>query len=233
MCCDSCSDFIHLPQCGHRSCKGMLEGWIAAQVEGLCGVHEIKAACCSVLLTPEQVHLYGRGDVTARAERHSLEKALVTMGDWKWCSMCSSGGFIASGEMNAKRCRSAACADCNFSFCLECGVDENLHTRVVLPHQLKCADEEVYIEVKENDQEELSGGRIWLSCKEASEFVQNKIWLDANSKSCPKSFGGCGALTQRDGGCSHMTCKVCKFQWCWVCGGKYSGVYTMGSKCPC
>ena len=35
---------------------------------------------------------------------------------------------------------------------------------------------------------------------------------------CPK----CRVPVEKDEGCQHMTCAVCHYQWCWVCGGKYT-----------
>ena len=33
------------------------------------------------------------------------------------------------------------------------------------------------------------------------------------TKPCPK----CRTPTERDGGCMHMECTRCKFEWCWLC----------------
>jgi hypothetical protein len=40
-------------------------------------------------------------------------------------------------------------------------------------------------------------------------------------KHCPCS--DCGAVTMKNGGCNHMTCKSCKGHWCWVCGNEIDG----------
>ena len=45
----------------------------------------------------------------------------------------------------------------------------------------------------------------------------NKKYLQAHSRPCPS----CGLMTEKSGGCNHMTCHVCHGQWCWLCGREY------------
>jgi len=46
-----------------------------------------------------------------------------------------------------------------------------------------------------------------------------------NLKQCPR----CKIYTEKNEGCNHMTCTNCKFQWCWLCEGKYEyGHYSQG-----
>lgn len=33
------------------------------------------------------------------------------------------------------------------------------------------------------------------------------------------------ALVEKISGCNHMTCSVCSYEWCWLCGSTYSSVH--------
>ena len=41
-------------------------------------------------------------------------------------------------------------------------------------------------------------------------------WFDTqkNMHKCPK----CKCQIEKDGGCPHMQCSMCNYNWCWVCG---------------
>ena len=57
--------------------------------------------------------------------------------------------------------------------------------------------------------------------KEFEEWKSHKI-----VKRCPC----CRMWTEKNEGCNHMTCAECKYQWCWLCLGPYSGNhYEVGS----
>lgn len=38
-------------------------------------------------------------------------------------------------------------------------------------------------------------------------------WRAINCRECPK----CNVSVEKNGGCNHMTCQQCKYEWCWVC----------------
>jgi len=52
-------------------------------------------------------------------------------------------------------------------------------------------------------------------CKNESETAH---WIIANTKKCPK----CGVRIEKSQGCNHMTCRACKYEWCWVCNGDWT-----------
>ena len=48
--------------------------------------------------------------------------------------------------------------------------------------------------------------------KNASDS-ENANWILANTKVCPK----CKVAIEKNQGCNHMTCKMCKHEFCWIC----------------
>jgi len=73
------------------------------------------------------------------------------------------------------------------------------------------------------------------SCKELKKWKKKEQdesetanWFTANTKDCPK----CGRSIEKNGGCNHMSCSLCKYDFCWICmddwkvhGGNTGGFY--------
>lgn len=59
----------------------------------------------------------------------------------------------------------------------------------------------------------------WLKqwIKKCDDDSETSNWIAANTRECPK----CHATIEKDGGCNHMLCKRCKFDFCWVCLGPW------------
>lgn len=74
------------------------------------------------------------------------------------------------------------------------------------------------------------GERAAMRAKYGARFFEDIATLEfiaASTKPCP----GCAAPIMKNGGCQHITCKACRYEWCWQCGGSYEpGHYTRG---PC
>ena len=59
------------------------------------------------------------------------------------------------------------------------------------------------------------------------EEAENLKWLVENTRKCPK----CLANTERNGGCNHMTCKTCHYEYCWLCFADWKGHNGTAWKC--
>jgi len=56
---------------------------------------------------------------------------------------------------------------------------------------------------------------LWMEkCQNESETAN---WILANTKKCPK----CSTRIEKNQGCNHMSCKVCKYDFCWICMGEW------------
>jgi hypothetical protein len=69
-----------------------------------------------------------------------------------------------------------------------------------------------------------SNAHTGRTCEEYREEIEKLDRLAETgamkgSKACPK----CGIMTDRTGGCQHMTCKRCGCDWCWSCGELIEG----------
>lgn len=49
--------------------------------------------------------------------------------------------------------------------------------------------------------------------KKAKKESVNLNWVLSHTKECPK----CSVNIEKDGGCNHMVCSSCKYEFCWIC----------------
>ncbi|CAJ0578787.1 unnamed protein product, partial [Mesorhabditis spiculigera] len=61
-------------------------------------------------------------------------------------------------------------------------------------------------------------GFFCRNCREIECTCHNeeltKTTINLTTKKCP----GCQVSTEKNGGCSHMSCGNCHLDWCWICG---------------
>jgi len=69
-------------------------------------------------------------------------------------------------------------------------------------------------------------GEAWHkgSCKKNPEELYG-VWAKGRKiQRCPK----CRIRIEKNEGCNHITCTNCRYQWCWICGNKYSSTHYDG-----
>ena len=231
-CCEELGELVELSDCKHRMCKTSIGQWIEAEVENQKGVGEVLCPCCPTPLSDIDIRKHSpSAALCVRAERLSLEKVLLQQKDWKWCPQCPSGGFLppTMGKVpdiacgfgtwmcdptvpieSIEPCRTLTCVDCNFEWCKDCRLQA----------------------CKGSSHWSSGPSKRWLPCEIAQEEAMSSTWKRDFTKACPE----CKVLVEHDGGCSHMKCAMCKYEWCWICEGKYQGTYVFApftGKCKC
>lgn len=63
--------------------------------------------------------------------------------------------------------------------------------------------------------------------KKCSDDSETANWIMANTKDCPK----CSYTIEKNGGCNHMVCRNCKYDFCWLCMGEWSKHGTSWYRC--
>ena len=129
-----------------------------------------------------------------RYQRFGTEECLREMGGI-FCPAVGCGGGLLP-EPGQQRIE---CMHCKFVFCSRC---RNAY------HTGSCAAAEVQQAVQGENPNQFNQNVEHARWAAASERYVRQI-----SKACP----GCGAAIEKTEGCNHMTCSVCKFQFCWLC----------------
>ena len=65
----------------------------------------------------------------------------------------------------------------------------------------------------------------WI--KKCTDDSETANWIHANTKECSK----CNSTIEKNGGCNHMVCKRCGYEFCWVCMGPWSEHGTQWYNC--
>ncbi|KAM7198876.1 hypothetical protein V8F20_005943 [Naviculisporaceae sp. PSN 640] len=151
---------------------------------------------CGHRYTHEEVRMLVPPDVFARYDKLNLLKALSAEPDFRWCLRegCENGQIhqildrLGDGPLDRRR-NHVECEECQFQMCF---------THQIPWHRgLSCAE---YDQMKAGM---MAGDTNHQATQE---------WLVANTKMCR-----CGAYVQKRGGCFHMTCSSCRFEFCWEC----------------
>eukprot|EP01113_Clastostelium_recurvatum_P005800 TRINITY_DN12601_c0_g1_i2.p2 TRINITY_DN12601_c0_g1~~TRINITY_DN12601_c0_g1_i2.p2 ORF type:complete len:348 (+),score=71.39 TRINITY_DN12601_c0_g1_i2:110-1153(+) len=204
VCFEACQ-LVRLTSCGHAFCEECLVSWLVAQLEGGQPVCPHQACKRDVCFHDMQKFVAARDPAAfARYDRTITQQALSRDPEWMWCQRCGSGGF-GFDRSGETACSDRMCPDCDYSVCTEC----------LLPGHAGVTCAKNWEVVSDNDA--------------SVDEVRYAKYFKRFARNCPQ----CTAPTERSGGCSHMTCRECKHQWCWLCRGPYQGKYTFGSKCPC
>ena len=206
-----------LPICAAKhaldSCRSCLGKHLDAQLEsrGRAGSESLTCPSpgCGHLYTHEEIRMLASPETFARYDDLRLLNVLAADPEFRWCLRegCKNGQVhhfpdvpenpVVVWQQHYK----IKCNACRFEMCFF--------------HQVPWHEGKSCIGYDEQQEEE----RSRVARDEATEQ-----WLRQNTKPCP---GLCGASVEKKGGCFHMTCQVCRFEFCWECLADWTAIATV------
>jgi hypothetical protein len=130
---------------------------------------------------------------------------------FRWCTEdgCKSGQVVENGGPTCPTPNHTDFTDASSFFtCVKCQFKSCYSCRTPAHPTFTCAQ---YI--------------AFLRSKEAPLDTKTKRYLQRHTMRCST----CNIPTMKTEGCDHMTCTVCKGEWCWRCGAKYTDIRHVGN----
>ncbi len=218
--------------CDHEACKNCLRDWCSAKVFNFSknisiflrfiffkineGSLEIRCPFigCKQLMSYKDIKALFTANpniptearlplMFKRFDDNLLFHSVNLMSDMRFCPVCHVGAFL---PQSGNACRSVECRECAFKFCPECVTSAHGDTACTDMDKRSAAD-----------------------AAQLHEARLNEDWKKQHTRRCPQ----CQVNIQRNDGCSHMTCKQCKYEFCWLCSRKYQGKHVANNATQC
>jgi hypothetical protein len=194
--------YLELP-CQHRFCRTCFTNYIRMLATSPHSAAERRPTCqvCMRQLTLNTIRL-GVSDIKVweRYEQMILLAALRSFGSaLKFCPRpgCTSATLCEAEDGCLPFAVSCQDPQCSMKICFLCGEQwDDAH------EGRTCAKAN---EIRKSKNPDLAALATWSA--------------NSGVKNCPK----CNVRVEKNGGCNHMTCSQCSFQYCWTCLKNWSG----------
>ncbi|KAF1811049.1 hypothetical protein P152DRAFT_459926 [Eremomyces bilateralis CBS 781.70] len=229
--CQVCGDeFFECPnasqKCSHprMTCRPCLSQWIHKSLEDSAGQVNVRCpdADCNRVLAFTDVKKFADPEDFERYDQLQTRAALNDLPNFVWCigPHCDSGQIYDGSEFATI----FTCAACEYRAC----------TSDV--HHPDAPPEQAGMELRSGRAIGSKGGNIRLipwhtgeTCEDYEERInydpveerrreeeaQSALEIARVSKRCPNQR--CGWNIQKRDGCDHMTCRMCSYEFCWIC----------------
>ncbi len=216
--CDICMDECHVDgsyelECEHRFCQECLLNYFSSKtLENQ--IDTIKCPNCDVCISQDIV----LGTLRDCKRRDIIEK-YEEKASWNMITKCKQ--FIHCPNENCNNYTewdpriqgfAYSCASCKHDYCLRCQVNPHCNNTFSMGHKGRtCKQQREQIE---KDAKEKKKHEEWKALNASAE-IRLKEYIDQSGiKICPS----CNYLIERNEGCDHMTCRMCKTNFCYICG---------------
>ncbi|RUS23289.1 hypothetical protein BC937DRAFT_89282, partial [Endogone sp. FLAS-F59071] len=195
ICCDDDDELKTLAlSCGHRFCMNCYEHYLLQKIkeEGESRRIQCPQDGCNVIVDEATVKLIVSRE-THDKYRTLLNRTYVDDNDYlRWCP--------------APNCE----------YAIECHVPATSLQTIVPSVMCQCGNRFCFgCGLGEHQPAVCALVKKWIKkCEDDSETAN---WISAHTKECPK----CHSTIEKNGGCNHMTCRKCKYEFCWVCMGPW------------
>ncbi|KAK4547748.1 hypothetical protein LTR36_000706 [Oleoguttula mirabilis] len=163
------------------------------------GCDGVKCVECPQLLDYMDVQRAASVETFEAYDKMSTRNALGSLDEFGWC--LAPG--CTSGQLNVENSNYMDCASCGYKQCLK---------HKVQWHMNETCEQYEY----------RTSGRQARDEDQATEAM-----LDTMSKKCPGK--SCGWRIQKTDGCDHMTCRKCKYEFCWQCQASQTEIKRIGN----
>ena len=182
-------------KCGHRFCADCYTNYLTCKIkeEGEAARVQCPQDGCHRIVDAKSLKLLTNRDVIDRYETLLTRTYVDDKDNLKWCPG----------------------ADCIYA--IECAVKKRDLMRVV--PTVKCRKDHSFCfgcTLDDHQPAPCSLVKKWL--KKCEDDSETSNWISANTKECSK----CNSTIEKNGGCNHMTCRKCKYEFCWMCMGPWS-----------
>ena len=188
--------------CEHKpqTCTECLESWMTSEVDTK-GSESIKCPECPQTLSYTDIQRAASPTTFATYDKLTIRAALGALPDFSFCLSPT----CTSGQENPH--------SANFMDCHACGYKQCLSHRTPWHADETCAEYDYR-----------TSGQ-----KKRDEEKKTEDMLDTVSKKCPNPKG-CGWRIQKVDGCDHMTCRRCRWEFCWECRASQKEIRKKGNE---
>ncbi len=195
ICCDESRLYTFAMNCDHRFCKDCYEHYIVDKIvdEGEVRRLTCPGERCNIILTERVIELLTHKEVVDRYKMLEDRAYVDDHDNIRWCPHPECDSAVECNISNKQLMQVIPS--------VFCGNKHNFCFGCGLDNHQPCICSLV---------------KIWV--KKCEDDSETSNWISANTKECPK----CQSTIEKNGGCNHMTCRKCKYEFCWVCMGVWS-----------